>query len=172
MGLKSKEGVCVVCNCKRLIYSKKKCQSCYWNDNRKKNNEKNKTNGKAKEKSKTIKDLNVFFASQIPEIPNDCENCGGSLKWQKQNRFKSIIAHILPKRPVGGFPLVATHQKNRMFFCSTCHTDFDNKGAEFATTMQSFGLMCERFLEFENELTESDKQRLPYYFKDLLNIKY
>ena len=44
MGLiKAKEGVCVVCNCKRLIYSKKKCQSCYWSDNKKKNEGKQKT---------------------------------------------------------------------------------------------------------------------------------
>ena len=44
MGLiKAKEGVCVVCNCKRLIYSKKMCQSCYWSDNKKKNEGKQKT---------------------------------------------------------------------------------------------------------------------------------
>ena len=43
MGIKAKEGVCVVCNCKRLIYSKKKCQSCYWSDNKKKNEGKQKT---------------------------------------------------------------------------------------------------------------------------------
>ena len=43
MGIKAKEGVCVVCNCKRLIYSKKMCQSCYWSDNKKKNEGKQKT---------------------------------------------------------------------------------------------------------------------------------
>ena len=41
MGLiKAKEGVCVCCEQKRLIYSKKMCQSCYWSENRKKNLEK------------------------------------------------------------------------------------------------------------------------------------
>ena len=162
MGLKSKEGVCVVCNCKRLIYSKKMCQSCYWKDNEKKNTEKKKNNGKAKEKSKTIKDLNVFFASQIPEIPNDCENCEGSLKWQKQNRFKSIIAHILPKRKDGGFPSVATHPKNRMFLCSDCHANMDNKGKEWVQQMNCFPLMIERLREFVHLVKE--KRELPNDF--------
>ena len=44
MGLiKAKEGVCVCCERKRLIYSKKMCQSCYWSDNKKKNEGKQKT---------------------------------------------------------------------------------------------------------------------------------
>ena len=43
MGIKAKEGVCVCCERKRLIYSKKKCQSCYWSDNKKKNEGKQKT---------------------------------------------------------------------------------------------------------------------------------
>lgn len=44
MGLiKAKEGVCVCCKRKRLIYSKKMCQSCYWSDNKKKNEGKQKT---------------------------------------------------------------------------------------------------------------------------------
>ena len=44
MGLiKAKEGVCVCCERKRLIYSRKMCQSCYWGDNKKKNEGKQKT---------------------------------------------------------------------------------------------------------------------------------
>ena len=44
MGLiKAKEGVCVCCKRKRLIYSRKMCQSCYWGDNKKKNEGKQKT---------------------------------------------------------------------------------------------------------------------------------
>lgn len=44
MGLiKAKEGVCVCCKRKRLIYSRKMCQSCYWSDNKKKNEGKQKT---------------------------------------------------------------------------------------------------------------------------------
>ena len=167
-----KKGVCVDCNCERLIYSKKRCQECYWKNNAKENEAKKKKNGKTAEKKKTAKEMNLFFASQIPDIPNFCEECGESLKWQKQNMFKSIIGHILPKRKVGGFPSVATNPNNRMFFCLSCHQNFDNKGEDFAPTMNCFDLMCERFMMFENQLSESDKQRLPYYFKDLLKIKY
>ena len=44
MGLiKAKEGVCVCCERKRLIYSRKMCQDCYWSDNKKKNEGKQKT---------------------------------------------------------------------------------------------------------------------------------
>ena len=43
MAIKPKEGVCVCCERKRLIYSKKMCQSCYWSDNKKKNEGKQKT---------------------------------------------------------------------------------------------------------------------------------
>lgn len=163
MGLiKAKEGVCVCCKRKRLIYSRKMCQDCYWIDNAKKNNEKKKTNGKTAEKVKTAKEMNLFFASQAPEIPNDCENCGGSLKWQKQNRFKSIIAHILPKRKDYGFPSVATHPKNRMFLCSECHANMDNKGKEWVQQMNCFPLMIERLKEFVHLVKE--KRQLPNDF--------
>ena len=172
-GIKRKQGVCDVENCSGQIYSKKKCQFHYWQQNAKDNAEKKKTNGKAAAKQKNLKDLNVFFASQLLEVPEGCENCGDSLEYLKNSKMrKAIIAHILPKRPVGGFPNVSTHPKNKLFLCLDCHTDFDNKGADFATKMNCFDLMCERFMEFENLLSESDKQRLPFYFKDLLNIKY
>ena len=167
-----KKGVCIDCNCKRFIYSKKRCEPCYWANNRKEKAEKNKANGKTANKNKTAKEMNLFFASQIPEIPDCCENCGDSLRWQKQNMFKSIIGHILPKRKVGGFPSVATNPNNRMFLCLICHKNFDEKGEDFAPTMNCFDLMCERFMTFEDQLSESDKQRLPFYFKDLLKIKY
>ena len=146
------------------------CQNHYWSENAKKNAEKKKKNGTAKAKAKTAKDLNVFFASQLPEIPEKCEECSSSLKWQKMNNFKSIIAHILPKRKVGGFPSVATHPKNRMFLCLDCHANMDNKGSDFVKNMKCFDLICERFFEFEHLLSEADKQRLPLHFKNLKNV--
>lgn len=54
MAIAKKEGVCVDCNCKRFIYSKKRCQECYWANNRKEKAEKNKANGKTEEKKNTI----------------------------------------------------------------------------------------------------------------------
>lgn len=41
--IKPKEGVCVCCERKRIIYSRKMCQYCYWSDNKKKNEGKQKT---------------------------------------------------------------------------------------------------------------------------------
>ena len=35
--IKPKKGVCVCCERKRLIYSRKMCQDCYWENNRKEN---------------------------------------------------------------------------------------------------------------------------------------
>ena len=48
----------------------------------------------------------------------------------------------------------------------------DNKGSDFVKNMKCFDLICERFFEFEHLLSEAEKQRLPFYFKDLLKIKY
>ena len=171
--IKPKKGRCKLCppNFPETYITKDGlCQNHYWSENAKKNAEKKKKNGTAKAKAKTAKDLNVFFASQIPEIPSCCENCGSSLKWQKMNNFKSIIAHILPKRKVGGFPSVATHPKNRVFLCLECHTNMDNKGSDFVKNMKCFDLICERFFEFEHLLSEADKQRLPLHFQNLKNV--
>ena len=171
-GIKAKIGRCIDCppDAPEKPLTKKRCQFHYWKNNAKENAEKKKSKGK--EKVKTAKEMNLFFASELPNIPERCENCNASLKWQKMNNYKSIIAHILPKRKVGGFPSVATHPKNRVFLCLECHGNFDNKGAEYATKMNCFDVICERFMEFESLLSEADKQRLPFYFKDLLKIKY
>ena len=150
-----KKGVCVDCNCERLIYSKKRCQDCYWKNNAKENEAKKKKNGKTAEKKKTAKEMNLFFASQIPEIPDCCENCGDSLRWQKQNNFKSIIAHILPKRPVGGFPSVATNPNNRVFLCLICHHNMDDLGKDFVLKMNCFDLIIERLRKFVHLIKEN-----------------
>ena len=150
-----KKGVCVDCNCERLIYSKKRCQECYWKNNAKENEAKKKKNGKTAEKKKTAKEMNLFFASQIPEIPDCCENCGDSLRWQKQNNFKSIIAHILPKRKVGGFPSVATNPNNRVFLCLICHHNMDDLGKDFVLKMNCFDLIIERLRKFVHLIKEN-----------------
>lgn len=150
-----KKGVCVDCNCERLIYSKKRCQECYWKNNAKENEAKKKKNGKTANKNKTAKEMNLFFASQIPDIPNFCENCGDSLRWQKQNNFKSIIAHILPKRKVGGFPSVATNPNNRVFLCLICHHNMDDLGKDFVLKMNCFDLIIERLRKFVHLIKEN-----------------
>lgn len=38
--IKPKQGICARCGCDCLIYSKKMCEGCYWQDNREKNDQK------------------------------------------------------------------------------------------------------------------------------------
>lgn len=111
-------------------------------------------------------ELAVYFASQILEIPTCCENCGADIRYQKQINPRALVAHILPKRPNGGFPTVATHPKNRFFGCFDCHTNYDQKGAAFAATMPALPLIRARFNEFKSLLTEAEMQRVPDFLKD------
>lgn len=140
-----------------------RCQQHYWEYRNKVNSQK--PAAKAKKAKKAS--LNVFFASEILTTPNKCEECGGDLRYWRQSKVfaRALIAHILPKREKGGFPTVATHPKNKMYFCPDCHTNYDNKGADYAAKMQSLPVMRERFNEFKHLLSESDLQRVPNYLK-------
>ena len=110
-------------------------------------------------------ELNVFFASQILDIPVCCEECTRDIRFYRasKNFARSLVAHILPKREKGGFPLVATHPLNRMFYCPDCHNDFDNKGIEHAMKMKSLPLMISRFNQFKDVLSPQDLERVPVY---------
>ena len=110
-------------------------------------------------------ELNVFFASQILEIPPCCEECTRDIRFYRasKNFARSLVAHILPKREKGGFPLVATHPLNRMFYCPDCHTNFDNKGIEHAMKLKSLPLMISRFNQFKSVLSPQDLERVPVY---------
>lgn len=122
---------------------------------------------KPKARAKVAKkaELNIFFASQILDIPAKCENCPNDIRYWRQINPRMLVAHILPKREVGGFPQVATHPLNRVFLCPDCHTNFDNKGEAFALTMPALPLIIERFNGFKNLLSISDLQRIPNYLK-------
>ena len=124
---------------------------------------KNKKHNIAKREKK--QDLNVFFASQILQIPACCEECQNDIRYYRANKNlnRSLVAHILPKREKGGFPSVATHPLNRMFYCPDCHTDFDNKGVDFAMQLKSLPLMISRFKQFKDCLSSQDLARVPKY---------
>lgn len=159
--MKAKKGKCVDCPSgtpeKYLIA--KRCEFHY-------KLHRNKVNAGKKhnvEKREYKKELNVYFANQILITPKRCEECGADLSYWKNSMPRAIIAHILPKSK---FKSVATHPKNKMFFCpSPCHADFDNKGEDFAKTMKSLPLMRERFEEFKNLLTSQELARVPKYLK-------
>lgn len=163
--IKPKKGKCIDCptDAPEQFLTAKRCQRHYWLHRQK--IAAKKPAKQAKEKKR--KDLSVFFASQLLQVPSFCEECGESLlPWKNSKIFqRAIIAHILPKRENGGFPSVATHPQNRMFYCPDCHTDFDNKGAAHAAGMKSLPVMRERYQEFKNSLTEAERMRVPEYLK-------
>lgn len=161
--MKTKIGKCIDCPDdapeKPLIADR--CGFHYW----KHRSEINSKKSKAREKKEIRIERDIFFANQILQIPKCCEECECDLSYWKRAMPKAIIAHILPKRERGGFPSVATHPQNRMFYCPDCHTDFDNKGESHAQQMKSLLIMRERFNEFKNCLTESELERVPNYLK-------
>lgn len=165
--IKQKVGQCPECDNGKIIpLISGRCSVHYWRHRQEVNKKKNVV--KIEKKRQKSKELNVFFASQLLQVPNSCEECDADLTWLKNSKMrKAIIAHILPKREVGGFPSVATHPQNRMFYCGDCHTNFDNKGEEFVKKMRSLPTIIERFKKFEHFLSESDKQRLPSYLKNI-----
>ena len=138
--IKTKKGFCIDCkDGKEKPLTAKRCQTHYWKHREKVNKEKNKD--KKAWKAEKRKELNVFFANQILALPNNCEECNASLKyWKTSKLIKATIAHILPKRE-NGFPSVATHPMNRMFFCPDCHTNFDNGDSKDAEKMKSLPII-------------------------------
>lgn len=99
-------------------------------------------------------ELNVFFASQILEIPACCEECGDDIRYWRDKNPRMLVAHILPKRKSGGFPSVATHPLNRVFLCPNCHTNMDNKGKDFVEKMKVYPIMIERLQSFYDAVKE------------------
>lgn len=152
--------------CKDCSYQGKliagRCQGCYW---KYRASLKNKSK-EAIEKKETKKNLNFFFGSQILQIPDFCEECNGSLKYWKSKNPRMLVAHILPKRPVGGFPSVSTHPLNRLFLCPDCHSDMDNKGQDHVKSMKTYKLMIQRLKQFSHLITE--KKELPNGFSNFV----
>ena len=116
------------------------------------------------EKKEVKKELNIFFANQLKDNPEFCEECGVSLRASKAINPRSVIAHILPKRK-SCFPSVATHSDNRLFLCVNCHSDYDNKGWGYIAQMKVFSLAKERLSLFVDKLTEYEREKLPEIFK-------
>lgn len=109
--------------------------------------------------------LDKWFDERIAEAKKQpyCENCGASLLYQLNSSNvatrRSVVAHILPKRKVGGFPSVATHPLNRWFACgigslNLCHSTYDSSW-EKAVKMPVWDEVIARFELFKSEVTES-----------------
>lgn len=165
--IKKKEGSCKEEGCGYFgPLIAQRCADHYWASRRQAKKNKSSQGLKISQKGDDLKKMGVFFANQILQIPNCCEECGKSLASLKAWKPKIIIAHILPKKKTaGGFPSVAMHPENRMFFCWDCHTNYDNLGSEYALKMNSLPIMRERFQRFKKELTQGELNRIPNHLK-------
>lgn len=163
MTIKIKYGICPHCELTKKvpIYSKGFCQYHYWQNNKKVNY--NKT--QVKEKKETIKNNDIFYKKMYSKIPERCENCNVSLNALKKYSYKMILAHILPKRQMGGFPTVATNENNILFLCVDCHTKFDKKGKDYISKMSIIPLAKQRLNLFKHLLSDKDLERIPNYLK-------
>ena len=140
------------------------CPPDYWKSRQKINSSKKHNI----EKKEAKKEFSVFFANQLKDNPEFCEECGVSLRASKAINPRSVVAHILPKRK-SCFPSVATNSDNRLFLCVNCHSDYDNKGWEHVAQMKVFELAKQRLALFVDCLTDFEKSKLPEIFKQKEN---
>lgn len=150
-----KTGNCKENNCSysgKLIAGR--CQTHYWKY--RSSQSKNKPQQILKKEKKA--GLSVYFASQVITAPDNCEECGKSIIYYKQAKSRVIVAHILAKRDTK-YPTAATHPQNKMFYCPTCHTDFDTKGKDHIKQMNSLQEIKKRFFEVYKDLTQQEKAK-------------
>ncbi len=166
--IKPKSGACEVGGCSyEGVLIAKKCKYHYWQHRASVKKDKPLERLKMTEKKKRKNDLDKWFEKQIAQIPEYCEECGTNLGGWRQVMPRAIIAHILPKRKgFGGFPTVALHPMNRMFYCPDCHNRYDNRGWSFVQTMRSFPEVLKRLDTFVEDLTTQELNRLPEVFQD------
>jgi len=114
-------------------------------------------------------ELNIFYADQLLMCPAACEECQTPFYGYGKEELRGLIAHILPKSRISGFPTVAIHPKNRLFLGTKCgcHNGWDNMGAKERSEMKVYHLALERFSLFADLLSEKDLIRAYKY----LNIK-
>lgn len=109
------------------------------------------------------KSLTQWYADQINILPRSCEECGEYINPYHPWGAHVYIAHIVPKR---NFESVCVHPNNRMFFCSDCHADYDNKDSKHIVSMKSWPVILERFKSFKNRIHQEEYSSLQDCFID------
>lgn len=160
-----KVGKCLDCNYVGKLIAKR-CQSHYW-EYRHKVSERKKYSSKS-DKGSSIPSLSSWFEKQINSAPGHCEECGKSLASSLNFIPHAIIAHIWPKRDNYGYPSVADHDENRMFYCIDCHTNFDNKGKDHILSMSSLPLIKHRATIVYHDMTQEEQRKAKMYFDYLI----
>lgn len=130
----------------------------------------NKPKPLTKEEKQFKDDLNDFYYDASFEAPLACQECGTHLGSINDWEIRCCTAHILPKSKKSGFPSVACNQANKLFLgkknCS-CHTNYDEKGAEFRSKMKVYPVVLAAFEILKEDLSDHDIIRAKKY----LNIK-
>lgn len=106
-------------------------------------------------------DLDKWFDFQIKyELDNGeckCQNCNKPIRHQLLSKDtwvrRGSIAHIIPKRPVGGFPSVATNINNFFIACLDCHKKYDSS-YQTAMQMPVFQIAKTKFKLFKSAIKE------------------
>lgn len=124
------------------------------------------------------KEQEKWFEDRMKENIPVCMNCGMEANWLLQPEYKKIWracqAHILPKRKTM-FPSVATHPLNHMVLFPVwgghlcgCHDEFDSAWYN-ATGMDVWPKAVERFRQFEKDIAQSERRRIPDQLRQYIN---
>lgn len=163
-----KTGKCLDCDYNGVLIAKR-CKSCYWKHRHEVNEKKRYTTRKEDKKGNDSPSLAPWFKKQIASAPKCCEECGENLGSSIRFIPSAIIAHIWPKREVYGYPSVATHDQNRMFFCIDCHTNFDRLGKDHIENMRSFELIKHRATIVFHDMTQEEQRKAYLHLDYLIN---
>ncbi len=157
--MNAKLGICKECppDSKPQPLIQKLCKRHYWQHRAEVSKDKKTNKAKAVKKS----ELKTYFASEVLKIPQRCDECGDTFHFTQEWQRKAAVCHILPKAI---FLSVATHPQNRWFGCLPCHTDFDNRGADYVTGMKMFETIKERVQVLIPLLTHDELRRVPEYY--------
>jgi hypothetical protein len=103
-----------------------------------------------------------WYSQRVNEMTGICKNCGRKTSQGDSKYERFCIAHVLPKRK-NMFPSVSTHKDNSIELCywGGCHSNFDNKGWEWAATQPMWNLITTKFQLIYPEIAEEEKHRIP-----------
>lgn len=109
--------------------------------------------------------LDKWFDARVKESLEKpfCENCGKNIGNQLNSKdlwvSRSSIAHIFPKRKMGGFPSVSCHELNWVLLCLDCHSEMDSN-YEKARKMKVWEHVCWKARIFSH-LIKEPRSKLP-----------
>jgi len=104
-------------------------------------------------------ELDKWFDARIAEAKEHpfCEECGCSVANQLNSKDnwvrRASIAHIFPKRKIGGFPSVSCHEFNWVLLCIDHHHSLDSSW-DAARKMKVWPMVVDKARLFSDTITE------------------